>query len=813
MDDKVLKLLEFNKITDSVAGLCSCELGKKYAQELFPSSDITEVERLLSETEDGVNCILKRGSAPSAGIKDLRGVFRRAETESVLNNAELLGVKSMLTAVRRLKSYASVSDIDPEELSSVERMFSELIDIPSLENQISKCILSEEEIADDASPLLYDIRRKIFQLQGSIKDRLNELTHSSKYSKALQDNIVTMRGDRYCVPVKIENRSEIPGIVHDTSASGQTLFVEPAFVVESNNKIRELKVSEQDEIARILKELTGLVAENSEQLRTDLMNVSYLDFTLGKAAYALGINASKPVINTEGRIDLKKARHPLLDKKKAVPISLSIGTPSPERPYPASSMIITGPNTGGKTVTLKTVGLLHLMAQSGLMIPAAEGSSICAFDSIFADIGDEQSIAQSLSTFSAHMKNITEILKKADHMSLVLLDELGAGTDPVEGAALAMAILERVYEMGAVCFSSTHYSELKVFASTTPGFINASCEFNVDTLAPTYKLLIGVPGKSNAFAISEKLGLDPSIVSRAKEFVSAEDLRFEDMLKGIEQNRMKAEEEAAETERLKKEAEDLVNEARAKRDELIKESAELRYNAALKAREANNKSRIAAEKMLTEIRRAALLGGNEAVKAAEAAKREFEAIAQELEADIGQSDRSQQISSLIDGDKNFDFNALKPGDNVRLISLNSEAVVLAAPKQDGTVYVQAGMIKLYAKKDDVIPGSALSGSNNGSSAKKNIQKKGDRLSSGASNVRSEIDVRGMTVEEATVIIERQLNDSAFSGLESFRIIHGKGTGALRRGIQSYLKEQKAVKEFRDGVFGEGDLGVTVVKLK
>ena len=700
MDEKVLKLLEFNKITDSVAGLCSCELGKKYAQELFPSSDITEVERLLSETEDGVNCILKRGSAPSAGIKDLRGVFRRAETESVLNNAELLGVKSMLTAVRRLKSYASVSDIDPEELSSVERMFSELIDIPSLENQISKCILSEEEIADDASPLLYDIRRKIFQLQGSIKDRLNELTHSSKYSKALQDNIVTMRGDRYCVPVKIENRSEIPGIVHDTSASGQTLFVEPAFVVESNNKIRELKVSEQDEIARILKELTGIVADNSEQLRTDLMNISYLDFTLGKAAYALGINASKPVINTEGRIDLKKARHPLLDKKKAVPISLSIGIPSPERPYPASSMIITGPNTGGKTVTLKTVGLLHLMAQSGLMIPAAEGSSICAFDSIFADIGDEQSIAQSLSTFSAHMKNITEILKKADHRSLVLLDELGAGTDPVEGAALAMAILERVYEMGAVCFSSTHYSELKVFASTTPGFINASCEFNVDTLAPTYKLLIGVPGKSNAFAISEKLGLDPSIVSRAKEFVSAEDLRFEDMLKGIEQNRMKAEEEAAETERLKKEAEDLVNEARAKRDELIKESAELRYNAALKAREANNKSRIAAEKMLTEIRRAALLGGNEAVKAAEAAKREFEAIAQELEADIGQSDRSQQISSLIDGDKTFDFNALKPGDSVKLISLNSEAVVLAAPKQDGTVYVQAGMIKLYAKKDD-----------------------------------------------------------------------------------------------------------------
>jgi DNA mismatch repair protein MutS2 len=411
------------------------------------------------------------------------------------------------------------------------------------------------------------------------------------------------------------------------------------------------------------------------------------------------------------------------------------------------------------------------------------------------------------------MKNITQILKKADYRSLTLFDELGAGTDPVEGAALAMAILERVYEIGAVCLSSTHYSELKVFASTTPGFINASCEFDVDTLAPTYRLLIGVPGKSNAFAISEKLGLDPAIVSRAKEFVSAEDLRFEDMLKGIEQNRMKAEAEAEESERLKKEAEELYEEAKLRKEELLRESMELRYKASVRAREADNKARAAAEKMLTEIRRAALLGGNEAVKAAEAAKREFEKIAGELEADIGKGENVP--SALIDAD--FDVKNLKPGDKVNILSLGREAVVLAAPKSDGRVYVQAGSIKLYAGKDDVAPAAPASGrgKNPSGTADRNLKpdKQRDRIYSTASNVKPEIDVRGMTVEEATEIIERQIGEAMMAGLESFRIVHGKGTGALRRGVQSYLRSEKTVLSFRDGSFGEGDLGVTVVKLR
>ena len=811
MDEKVLKILEFDKIAEAVEACCSGELSKRLARGLAPTDDPDEIQRLLTETEDAVNCVLKRGSAPASGVRDLGGVIRRAETESVLNNADLLGISSLLTSVRRMITYGALGDrAEGQELTTTEAMIDRLVPLQSLEQEIIRCILSEEEIADDASPGLAEIRRKIFQLQNSIKDKLNELTHSSKYSKVLQDAIVTVRGDRYCVPVKIENRADIPGIVHDTSASGQTLFVEPAFVVESNNKIRELKVQEQEEIQRILKELSEQVAANSEILRSDLTLISYLDFTFAKAAYALKLNAVKPGICTDGRIDLKKARHPLLDRRKAVPITVRLGIDGAETGVPTSAMIITGPNTGGKTVTLKTVGLLHLMAQSGLLIPAAENSLICAFRAVFADIGDEQSIAQNLSTFSAHMRNITGIIKEADHRSLVLFDELGAGTDPTEGAALAMAILEYVYDLGASVIATTHYSELKVFASTTPGFINACCEFDVETLAPTYRLLIGVPGKSNAFAISEKLGLSPEVVARAKEFITAEDLRFEDMLRGIEKNRAETEAAMEESARLKREAEQLAAEAREQRDALIRESAELKYRASVRAREADNKARIAAEKMLTEIRRAAILGGSEAVKAAEAAKREFEKTAAELEADIA---ANAPASELVKGE-NVDVNALKPGDSVHLLSLNCDATVLAPAKADGSVYVQAGVVKLYAAAADIAPGRTES-EKRAANAQKNreVRRSGDKLVTSAANVKSELDVRGMTVDEATELIERLINDSLLSGQESFRIIHGKGTGALRRGVQSFLRGHKHIKDFRDGSFGEGDLGVTVARLK
>ncbi len=821
MNDKVFKTLEFDRIIESVASLCTCELSKKYAYEIIPRSDPDEVEALLSETEDGVSCILKRGSPPSAGIRDLGGTLKRAETLSVLTGGELLSVAAMLTAVRRLKSYYGSDSRDGgvagDEANAVGSRIGELTPVYSLEQNITRCVISEDEIADDASAALAGIRRDIFRLQGSIKDKLNELTHSQKYSKALQDSIVTVRSGRYCVPVKIENRADVPGIVHDTSSSGQTLFVEPAFVVESNNRIRELRSEEQEEIGRILKELSAGVAENSGILRNDLILVSELDLIFAKASYALSINAVKPLVGTDGVIMLNKARHPLLDKKKAVPGTITLGIGNADDRIPPSAMIITGPNTGGKTVTLKTAGLLHLMAQSGLLIPAAENSRINVFDEIFADIGDEQSIAQSLSTFSSHMKNITEIIKAAGPGSLILFDELGAGTDPTEGAALAMSILECVYQMGAVCLATTHYSELKVFASTTPGFINASCEFDIETLAPTYRLLIGVPGKSNAFAISEKLGLDPNVVSRAREFLSAEDLRFEEMLSGIEKNRTETEAALQESQRLLKEAAEAAAEARRERDELLRESAELKYKASVRAREADNKARAAAEKMLTEIRRAALTGGIEGVKAAEAAKREFEQTARELENDIGTA--FSPDNGVDTGE--IDTGALKPGDRIRIVSLNCSAVVLSPAKSDGSVYVQAGAVKLYAKKEDIRAdhSSGAAGQKREKPDKRemrekagNTQKK-DNVVTSAANVRYEIDVRGMTVEEAEEYIERQINDAQLAGISSFRIIHGKGTGALRRGVQSFLKSHKSVASVRDGAFGEGDLGVTVATLK
>ena len=813
MDEKALKILEFDAVKELLLNKATCEIARRMITELIPQTEPEEIDRLLSETESAVNCVLKRGTPPSGGVADLTGAIRRSETEAVLTPGELLKISAMLTAVRRLRSYCETAE--GSEASFVEKTISELVPLRTLEGNITRAILSEEEISDDASPLLHDIRRRIFQQQTLIRDKLNDLTHSSRYAKALQDSIVTLRGDRYCVPVKVENRSEIPGIVHDTSSSGQTLFVEPAFVVDANNKIRELRSAEQTEISRILKELSREVAAESGVLMADLSSISYLDFTFAKAAFALENSCTRPELNEDGKIALIKARHPLLDRKTAVPITVTLGMESPEHGVPVSCMVITGPNTGGKTVTLKTVGLLHIMAQSGLLIPAAEHSRICVFKSIFADIGDEQSISQSLSTFSAHMKNITGILKDADDMSLILFDELGAGTDPTEGAALAMAILECTRQMGSKVLATTHYSELKVFASTTPGFINASCEFDVDTLAPTYKLLIGIPGKSNAFAISQKLGLDPQIIARAAEFLSAEDLRFEDMLKGIERDRQLTETALRESELLREDARRIREEIAAEREELINRSAELKHKASLEARENNNKARMAADKMLTEIRRAALLGGSEAVRAAEAARRKFEEeIADTEAASIGAEAAKHAAGEL-------DTSALVPGDMVHLISLNCDAEILSEPKSDGTIQVKAGSLKMFAKLTDLSapvgrkparPVNTLA-----ARAEANASRQSSAASGGASmrgrNVRTELDVRGMTVAEAEAQITRHINEAYLSGQNTFTVIHGKGTGALRRGVQAFLAGSPEVASFRDGSFGEGDLGVTVVTLR
>ncbi len=803
IQEKTLLLLGFDEIRTKIQHYTTCALSKRMAAELIPSTELETIELLLAETEDAVSFIIRRGSPPSLGVSDVTGALRHAGAGGVLSLAELRRISGLLLATRRIKQYCSSVD----ELSSCTNHIQEhilnLSDHRRLEEEITRSILSDTELADDASPLLYDIRRKIQQTQNLIKERLGEMLHSSRYAKALQDGVVTVRADRYCIPVKVEYRHEVSGIVHDTSSSGQTLFIEPTFVVEANNKIRELKVSEQEEIDRILAALSAEIALIEAVLLNDLQIISYVDFLFAKARVALDMKGIRPTVVDHGQIHILEGRNPLIDPRKVVPITIQVGCQQDKVPT-TRAIIVTGPNTGGKTVTLKTVGLLTIMMQSGLLIPCKERSILSVYTGIYADIGDEQSIAQNLSTFSAHMKNITSIISSCDHRSLVLFDELGAGTDPTEGAALAMAILECVYQMGATVLATTHYSELKIFAATTPGFVNASCEFDVDTLRPTYKLLIGVPGKSNAFAISEKLGLDSLIIDRAKAFLTNEDLRFEEMLTGIERSRAQIEHQHAESIRLREEASRLHNEMELEREQLRVERDALLDKTREQAREITNKARIAADKMLTEIRRISMDVGRSSVREAEDAKAEFEKQAQDglMRLSAGYNTATERSNPP---------EKISVGQEVKILSLGCTANVLELPGEDGKVHLQAGMMKLY------LPLSDLKEIHQSAAASDNRKRKGSSAGAGtlmkAASIKHELDVRGMTIDEATMVLERQIHDGILAKQSTFTVIHGKGTGALRKGIQAYLKRCSYVKEFRLGTFGEGDAGVTVVTLK
>ncbi|MBR5279696.1 MAG: endonuclease MutS2, partial [Clostridia bacterium] len=693
IQEKTLQTLGFAEIRSRLQALTSCEIAERFAKELVPETEFEQINKLLKETEDAVWFITRRGLPPLSGVADVTGALLRAGAGGVLSLNDLLKIAGLLCAVRRTKQYCLSVDDDTEDVNRVAIMIGELWEHRQLEKDITRSILSDTEIADEASPTLFDIRRKILQAQTQIKDKLSDMIRSSQYAKALQDAVVTMRGDRYCVPVRADNRSEIAGIVHDTSSSGQTLFIEPTFVVESNNKIRELRVAEQEEIERILQNLSLQVAECSELLRKDLELISYIDFLFAKARLGLDMKAVRPLVRTCGEIDIIQGRNPLIDKHKVVPISVRIGFPD-ENNHIISALIVTGPNTGGKTVTLKTVGLLTIMMQCGLLVPCQEKSILSVYTGIFADIGDEQSIAQNLSTFSAHMKNITHILQACDHQSLVLLDELGAGTDPTEGAALAMSILECLHQMGTTVLATTHYSELKVFASTTAGFINASCEFNVESLKPTYKLLIGIPGKSNAFSISEKLGLDPIITFRAKEFLTNEDLRFEDMITGIEKSRVEIDEKREEALRLYEEAKRQYEELEAEKDRFEAERSAILNKTKEKAREITAKARISADRMLTEIRRASMDTGRSSVKNAEDAKSAFEKETTEYlgELSTGIGGRGSNPTPPVD---------LSVGDQVRIHSLGVVAEVLSKPDASGKVHLSAGMMKVYLPLSDL----------------------------------------------------------------------------------------------------------------
>ncbi|MBQ4527995.1 MAG: endonuclease MutS2 [Clostridia bacterium] len=789
MNKKVIKTLEFDKICASVAGCAVMDITASRIQSAQISDNIKKINIMQSETAEAIGLVTKKGSPPIRCTSDVRSSLKRAHMGGVLSPGEILSVGKVLETGELLKTYPD--DMETEVLGE---HFDALFTDKTLRRKITESIIDAETVADTASSELRDIRRSIASGTNKVREILHKITSSSTYQKYLQEQIITMRGDRYVVPVKSEYRNEIKGILHDTSSSGATLFIEPMSVVEENNKLRELKVKEKEEIEKILMALTEEIASVSKLIEMSYLTVSELDYCFARAKYALKTDSFRPVLNDMGRIDLKKARHPLLDPKTVVATDIRLGKDF-------DTLVVTGPNTGGKTVVLKTIGLLTLMAQSGLHIPASEGSEIAVFKEVFADIGDEQSIEQSLSTFSAHMVNIVEILKEADEYSLCLFDELGAGTDPIEGASLAMSILERVRLVGAKTAATTHYSELKTYAMTTKRVENASCEFNVDTLRPTYRLLIGIPGKSNAFAISKRLGLDDDIIENAKKFIDAENIEFEDILSDLEKNRQKAREEREKAHAYKKETEKLKIDTAEKNKKLSEKTDKIIERARMEAQEILNKAKEDADALLKEMH---------SLKAeADKAKmiREMEEARQKLGEKV-KSNSSKLNKSMFGVKENFNSpKKVTLGQDVELVAMHQTGTVITLPDAKGDFQVRVGIMKLTTNLKDV----RIKQEN------KDTKKKNAPSSSGGfaktMNLSPEIDVRGETVDSAVLLIDKFLDDAVLSSLGQVRIIHGKGTGLLRQGIHTYLKRLPYVKSYRLGVFGEGDSGVTVVELK
>lgn len=798
MDNKTLRVLEFEKIKEKLIGYAVSTPGKELTSQIQIETDFEKVSLLLKETNDAASIIVRRGSPPISGLHDIRSYLKRVELGSALSLHQLIQVADCLMSARNIKNYCgnleSRENQDKELAQNIAiSMASELQPNKRVEDRIRQCIISEDEIADNASSTLFDIRKKIRDTQNSIKDKLNDLVKSTKYQKYMQDPIVTMRGDRYCVPIKQEYRSEVPGMVHDASASGATLFVEPMAVVEANNNIRQLRAKEQAEIERILYELSAEVADISTILNTNFAILRDLDFIFARAKLSLSYNGVYPKLNREHKIFIKKGRHPLLDPKTVVPIDIWLGDTF-------KTLMVTGPNTGGKTVTLKTVGLFTLMTQAGLNIPANEGTEMSVFESVFADIGDEQSIEQSLSTFSSHMKNIVSILERADGNSLVLFDEIGAGTDPTEGAALAMSILECLHQMGAITVATTHYSELKVYAITTKGVENASCEFDVETLRPTYRLLIGVPGKSNAFAISKRLGLNDNVIERAKEFLTQEDIKFEDMMASIEKNRRLSEEERMKAESYRREAERFKDQFEEQKRKLEEQKEKQLREAREQARRVIMDAKAEAEEIIDNMKRLEAAAKEEdRNRAAEEFRLKLKTKQSELEEKL--SENAIKRHGFVKPPKN-----LKPGDSVLIVNLNQKGNIITPPDKNGDAVVQAGIMKINVHVTNlklVDEQQAL------------IQKhSGSRLSVDKTKTASlDVDVRGMMLDQAIETVDKYLDDCVLSGLKEVTIIHGKGTGALRAGLHQFMRKHHHVQSFRLGKFGEGENGVTVVELK
>ena len=789
MNNKALKTLEYNKITDRLASHASSEPGIKLCRELQPMMDMDGINSALKQTSDAVSRIFRHGSISFAGLKDIRPLTKALEVGSALGMSELLDICSLLKVAAGARRYGVSEDEADDSLSG---MFNAVYDIADVRREIERCILSEDEIADDASAELKSIRRQMRICTERIRTELNSMLNGSDRTY-LQEAVITTRGGRYCIPVKAEYKSQVPGMVHDQSKAGSTFFIEPMSVVRLNNEIREYEVKESEEIAKILASLSAMAGNYTAELDADYDILSQLDFIFAKAKLSFEYKGSEPIMNTRGYINIRKGRHPLIDSRKVVPIDVSIGDEY-------SELIITGPNTGGKTVTLKTIGLFSLLGQSGLHIPAADNSELTVFNDIFADIGDEQSIEQSLSTFSSHMKNIIEILARADSNSLVLFDELCAGTDPTEGAALAISILTSLHKLRVTTVATTHYSELKIFALSTEGVQNACCEFDVATLAPTYRLLIGIPGKSNAFAISGKLGLPQYIIDAAKESLASEDVAFEDVISDLEKSRVTIEREKLELEEYKKEVEDLKNQLKAKNERLDERSDNILQKAREEASAILREAKETADDAIRKLNKA---------NAAGMSVSELEKQRQRIKDNINKVDKGRVLKSQAPArqHKASDFHI---GDRVHVASLNLDGTVHTLPNQKGELNVTIGIMNYNVNMSDL---TIIEEASEMRKLKQKSSGIGKLKMSKTASISPEINLIGMTSDEAIMTLDKYLDDAFLSHISPVRIVHGKGSGILRNAVHNYLKRQKHVKSFRLGSFGEGDYGVTIVEFK
>ncbi|MBR4434618.1 MAG: endonuclease MutS2 [Clostridia bacterium] len=781
---RVLKALEYDTVVNSLNAHCCCCVSRELALELEPEVEEDEVKHQLKLTREAETYFLRTGYSPVDDFPDMRAALKRVNAALFLNCEELLNIGKCLKAVRIAREQLVTAEA-LEGDGAIASLASGLIAHRSIEEEIDRCILNEEELFDGASAALARIRREKRIANERVREKLNSIIRSQTQSKYLQDALITIRNGRFVVPVKQEYRQQIPGLIHDQSGSGQTLFIEPAAVVELGNEYKKLCIEEQAEIERILTDLTAQIKPFANDILVDLMLLGRIDINFAKAKLAKEMRAIEPKINSLGRINIVRGRHPLIKENAVVPIDVRLGTDF-------TTLIVTGPNTGGKTVTLKTTGLFTLMAQAGMFVPANEGTELSVFESIFADIGDEQSIEQSLSTFSSHMKNIVNILENADDRSLILLDELGAGTDPVEGAALAMSILEELHSRGSITASTTHYSEIKAFALTTEGMENASMEFDVDKLCPTYRLFIGIPGKSNAFEISKRLGLDERMIENARARINKEDTDFEAILSDAEAKKRRAEEETELLEKARAEQERLVKQLNAEREKFEAERATLKLKAREEARKIVESTRHEMEQLIVNIR---------AIKSIDqrAADRIIQQQRDALRKAEGELAEDMSLLRTADGKPPKTVNL---GDTVTVVSLGKNATVLSIPQRNGEVQVQIGIIKMSVNLNDI------------RLAKAEEQKSSLKVEYDPSNtVGLELDIRGKLVDEATPLVDKYLYSAHRNGLKEVNIIHGKGTGALRAGIQEYLKTHARVKSFRNGNYGEGDYGVTVVTLK